>query len=1159
MAARPFPSVLSLLLCLVMLSAIYLPLAAIEIPEPPGIAEQHIVQLDSPWTNMTTGGAGRYLVFHLAEAGKLALLDVSAGEISKMIDAPGEQLMMAAGMEALIVLVPGQNIAHRYELATLKREKSFPMPAGSPIAKMVMGSASQGPLVCHSSGPISLLDIRTFKPLTIRSDVLSSGTFGNYGYDLTISADGQTIVGWIPGISGQHFHVMRLRGNAATIARSPEVYSDAGRYLLPNADSSQFFRNGVAMFDGNLKPLATDHFDGHALLPCDDPNFFLAVQPTHRDTNADVWICASGTLQRIAVVRDVGHVLEGMLWAHRGHWNFEPRVRWLPTASTLVTLPAGQEEVRLIRANLRELLEQADEHYLHIISTPPTTAWIGQPYRYQIEVLASNREIAFQVETAPDGFTLSDDGEVSWTPKSRPVGGIEQVVIAVSTDDKEVFQSFEVFVDRPAGRVADAAPRPSPRATSKPSSDQPQPVPDQPETVPDQPPPAVMDQPPATASEPHAPTGVEQPVKISESQLEVPPGEFLVLPGENSRSHLLLQGDRLTILQADGITPERTIELPRAYVRIAERDRYYVGVSNDPVAVEQLDKRTLRVTKSVRFHAHEITDLVLHPRRPLAYVAYKATMEFPRYRFLMYDEAKGEGRQSDNYLGTFLAIDPGGSYLMAGYRDIYERGSKLLFNPGRVHVVPDYGSVDWLVRYDLDSQGLPRSGETHEKAGGNGRGIRLSPDGRRVSYLSVVGSPPFSRQLCAWDVRDFEKIPTVFPIKDQASTEHLAYHPFLSWVICLRENAEPLVFHVETGDPQPNTFEPLELTGVKMHGLWVAADGKAAVLNTSVNGIHYLQRIPFKLSSDQQRACENGYRALAATGGATTARVAPTTSIPVAKIPLAELHSLQGGPGKTMTARDVARWFTDAVVVVKTPEGNGTGMVVGFDGYILTCDHCIADATQIHVSYRRLVDGEIRSVTTEARRLAVDEALDLALLKIRVPSPMRTVRFGSSDGLESGERVYVIGNPGLSTTILDYTITEGIVSSPSRTLGDHTYIQTSAQVNPGSSGGPMFNENGLVVGQVVLKATIEGAGFATPSDELVSFLVRNTDPSAGLKLRREWMDSSGTRRIAATLEAISDDAIKLHRIDGVEFEVPLDRLSKPDQSFVELLRQSLSR
>jgi hypothetical protein len=220
MCASTLPSVFRVLLSLALLGAICLTLGAAEIPAPTEISERHVVQLDSPWTNMTTGGAGRYLVFHLKEAGKLALLDVSAGGISKTIDAPGEELMMAAGAETLIVFVPSQNVAHRYDLATLKREKSSPLPAGFQPVKMVMGSGSHGPLVGHSKGPISLLDLQTFKPLAIRGDVLSSGTFGNYGYDLTISADGQTIVGWIPGISGQHFHVMKLRGNAATITRS---------------------------------------------------------------------------------------------------------------------------------------------------------------------------------------------------------------------------------------------------------------------------------------------------------------------------------------------------------------------------------------------------------------------------------------------------------------------------------------------------------------------------------------------------------------------------------------------------------------------------------------------------------------------------------------------------------------------------------------------------------------------------------------------------------------------------------------------------------------------------------------------------------------------------------------------------------------------------
>jgi serine protease Do len=248
------------------------------------------------------------------------------------------------------------------------------------------------------------------------------------------------------------------------------------------------------------------------------------------------------------------------------------------------------------------------------------------------------------------------------------------------------------------------------------------------------------------------------------------------------------------------------------------------------------------------------------------------------------------------------------------------------------------------------------------------------------------------------------------------------------------------------------------------------------------------------------------------------------------------------------------------VVVVQTPTGNGTGMIVGSDGYILTCAHCIEGAEEIEVSYRRPVEGEVKSVTTKATLINSDAALDVALLKIKAPLELRTVRLASSSNLASGERVFVIGNPGVSATILDYTITEGIISSPARKLGEASYIQTSAQVNPGSSGGPMFNENGLVIGQVVAKATkIEGAGFATPGDELLAFLVRSVDLSSGMDLRRDWMDSTGQRRIEAKLREIGGDAVTLTKLDGSEVTVPLERLSKPDQALIRLLQRRMPK
>ncbi|MFN3152300.1 S1C family serine protease [Bremerella sp.] len=1129
----------------IILTAMSASLQTVQAGEPLVAGERRVIELDAPWVSMTTGGAGRYIVLHLKDTGKLVLLDIAAAEIIRAVDAPGEDLMLAGGLDKLIVLVPSQGLFHRYDLATLTREKSFPAPSNFHPKKMAMGSASQGPLVCHTRGPIELFDIQKLKPINLQGETLTSGTFGDWGYEITVSGDGQTVVGWIPNISGQQYHVMRLSGNRTAIAKSQDGYSYGGRYLVPNADASLYFRDGSELFDANLKPLATDHLKDLVLMPCDDPSFFLAVQPTDNQKNADAWICASGTLQKIAAVTDVGHVVDGVRRTDLGHWQFAPRVKWLPAASTLASLPQNQKEVLLVRANLKELLQADGGDYLHIVSSPPRTAYVGKRYTYQIDAISSGGQVTYEAASMPDGMKISPTGLVEWTPRTKAIGGEEQAVIIVSAGGQEAFHRFAITVER-SGGPSSAATSVPPRMTPG-SSPSPMPTPNpSPTPVPSTPQPAAPQ------------SSVDKPILVDDVRLEIPTGEFVLTEGANFRHHLLLQGNRLTILAADGITPEQTLTLDRPYVRIAEREGYYVAVSKDPFAIEQIDKQTMKVTKSVKFVTLEITDLVLHPTLPLAYVAHKKDISFPRYRFLMYDEAKGKARASDDYLGTFLKVDPSGRYLIAGYRDIYENGSNFIFNPDRIHVVPSYGSVDWLMRYDLDRQGLPTVGEIVKEAGGNGKGIRLSRDGKRVSYLSVVGSPPFSRQLCGWDVYDLEKFPPMYDIKDKATTEELAYHPFLSWVACQGGQGNPLLFDRESGDPIADKIASFELGGAKVHGLSFAADGKAIVLDTSVNGIHYLHRVTLKLASQEEQTCDAGYKQLSERTSMPM-RPAPGSQVGSAGVPLAALQALRGGTGEKMTARDVAQQFTDAVVVIKNGSSSGTGMVVGADGYILTCAHCVSEADTINVSYRRMVNGQLQRATAEASLLQEDQDHDLAMLKIEVPAPLSTVCMGSSSGLANGERSYVIGNPGVGATTFEHTITEGIISSAGRQIDGNTFIQTSASINPGSSGSPLFNENGLVVGQVVLKAKIEGAGFATPSDQLIRFLVDCVDMSKGWKLQRQWIDSTGAHRVDAALDKVTPQEVVLKRANGAEVVVPLTRLSKADRGLVQLLLDRLPR
>jgi len=154
-------------------------------------------------------------------------------------------------------------------------------------------------------------------------------------------------------------------------------------------------------------------------------------------------------------------------------------------------------------------------------------------------------------------------------------------------------------------------------------------------------------------------------------------------------------------------------------------------------------------------------------------------------------------------------------------------------------------------------------------------------------------------------------------------------------------------------------------------------------------------------------------------------------------------------------------------------KGLGSGFIFSEDGYIITNNHVVEQATDIKVI---LQNGD----SYDAEIIGTDPKSDLALLKIKPKTKLPAVRFGNSDRLEIGDWVLAIGNPfGLG-----HTVTVGIISAKGRSLGLGSYddfLQTDAAINPGNSGGPLFNFNGEVIGvNSAIIAGGQGIGFAIP-------------------------------------------------------------------------------
>ncbi|MFN3628677.1 MAG: Do family serine endopeptidase [Casimicrobiaceae bacterium] len=175
-----------------------------------------------------------------------------------------------------------------------------------------------------------------------------------------------------------------------------------------------------------------------------------------------------------------------------------------------------------------------------------------------------------------------------------------------------------------------------------------------------------------------------------------------------------------------------------------------------------------------------------------------------------------------------------------------------------------------------------------------------------------------------------------------------------------------------------------------------------------------------------------------------------------------------GGPG-----RDVPRPFRR--------QGGGSGFIISSDGYIVTNHHVVDEADEVNV---RLTDKR----EFKAKVIGKDQRTDIAILKIGATG-LRPVKIGDPNALKIGEWVAAIGQPlGFETTL-----TTGVVSAKARASrgGDRTgdlvpFIQHDAAVNPGNSGGPLFNSRGEVVAVNSMIATFsggfQGISFAIPID-----------------------------------------------------------------------------
>jgi serine protease Do len=229
---------------------------------------------------------------------------------------------------------------------------------------------------------------------------------------------------------------------------------------------------------------------------------------------------------------------------------------------------------------------------------------------------------------------------------------------------------------------------------------------------------------------------------------------------------------------------------------------------------------------------------------------------------------------------------------------------------------------------------------------------------------------------------------------------------------------------------------------------------------------------------------------------------------------------------------------------------SGSGVIIDKDGYIVTNNHVVGDASEVQV---RLIDK--RKFTGKV--VGRDPDTDLAVVKIESKNPLPTVPLGDSSQVKVGQWVIAVGNP----FGLEHTLTVGVVSALKRENVNlsryEDFIQTDASINPGNSGGPLFNIKGEVIGiNTAIINFAQGIGFAIPSK-----MVQDIYPQLVAKGRvsRGWLGvgiQTVTEDLAAQFNLDKEEGVLVNEVfDGEPAQKagiqPGDIILKVDNAIVD--------
>ncbi|MBL67227.1 MAG: hypothetical protein CMO74_02060 [Verrucomicrobiales bacterium] len=405
------------------------------------------LKLPAPVDAMVAAVGGRYLIFHLGKLRKLAIVDVSKGEIVKYLPMGSDEILFAGGMDKLIVVARDHKIIQRWDLKSFEKELTVALDEPGLVDSLVMGASSAGPLLMLTRN-----GARFYNPQTLKRESYGQrdnfwASHPQYPMQVRASMDGTAFTGWTPRISPNGIRLLTLTGKTHNLRSQ---HSSAG-YLIPSPDGTMVLTSS-GVYSQELARLNPSRFEGLRCLASYHPAYFIGVKGVgpyygRRPTkNPELSIFTSNDRQLLVTLPDI----EELMGAFNGKLPLDQKVHFFPTAELLVTVGETLDELVLRRISVIDVLKKKGIDYLFATSIPSKRVKAGEIYSYTIEIMSGRGKAKVELNDGPEGAKIKKN-KLTWrVPADHKAGPVSFILTLSDASGQNVFHTFTVQVENTA-------------------------------------------------------------------------------------------------------------------------------------------------------------------------------------------------------------------------------------------------------------------------------------------------------------------------------------------------------------------------------------------------------------------------------------------------------------------------------------------------------------------------------------------------------------------------------------------------------------------------------------------------------------------------------------------------------------------------------------